>query len=172
MGSKASNYTATATDFTIPADETETTDPTEFIIKPLRALDAHTHEPGRGLPIATLPLSVAITGGASVGFPASNDTLVGRGTTDTLTNKELVDPRIIDQVYIGTDLQTLPTAGANAGRWRFTKAFGGSLTVAPASGEALVVPGGTAAAATNATYISPNGESVNWYCNGINWYAL
>ncbi|MBO0881539.1 MAG: hypothetical protein J2P17_14605 [Mycobacterium sp.] len=51
MATPSTNYTQGGEDFTIPADETESTDPTQFIIKPLKALDHHDHSLGRGAPI-------------------------------------------------------------------------------------------------------------------------
>ena len=49
-----------------------------------------------------------VIGGATLNFPNSNDTVVARATTDTLTNKTLTAPIIATIVNTGT--LTLPTA--------------------------------------------------------------
>jgi hypothetical protein len=94
--------------------------------------------------------------------------LLHPGATESLT-----DPVVTNQVTISSGAYSLPTVVGNTYRWRYTKAWGGTLTVSPAAGEQLVAPGATAASAVNASYASPNGESLSWYCHTNNlWYGL
>jgi hypothetical protein len=88
------------------------------------------------------------------------------------TAGDLSDPKLSGQVFKGSGAQALPTVVGNSGRWRYFKAFGGVITIAPAAGEALIPPGAAATSAANATYSSPNGESTGWYCDGSNWMGL
>jgi hypothetical protein len=41
-----------------------------------------------------------------------------------------IDPVITGQIYCGTSTQTLPAPASNAGKWRYFKAWGGSLVLA------------------------------------------
>jgi hypothetical protein len=90
----------------------------------------------------------------------------------SLATVKFNDPVITGQVIEGTGVQNLPTVTGNAGKWRYYKALGSAMTITPASGQALVAPGATAASAANATYSQPPGESVGWFCNGTNWVAI
>ena len=51
MPTPSANYTASGTQFTIPIDETEQTNPTDFIIKANQALESHDHSSTRGLAV-------------------------------------------------------------------------------------------------------------------------
>lgn len=108
---------------------------------------------------------VSITTGGVITFIDDRHS-VGAG------NAILSDPAIMGQTIISTGAQILPTVTGNSGKWRFYKATSASLTVTPATGEALWAPGETAPRATNVTYVSPAGESTSWYCNGTNWACL
>src|SRR6266498_2012337 len=66
MGTPSANYTVADQDFDIPVDETEPTDPTEFLIKALKALENHTHASTRGAPVARLAASVASAAGVTL----------------------------------------------------------------------------------------------------------
>src|SRR6266542_4298194 len=52
MGIPSVNYTVAGQDFDIPVDEAESTDPTEFLIKALRALENHNHVATKGLAVS------------------------------------------------------------------------------------------------------------------------
>src|SRR6266542_2540383 len=66
MPTPSTNYTVVGEDFAIPVDETEPTDPTEFLIKALKALENHTHVSTRGAPVARLAASVASAAGVTL----------------------------------------------------------------------------------------------------------
>jgi len=87
----------------------------------------------------TTLLATATAGTTTLTLPAATDTLVGRATTDTLTNKTLSTPTLTGTVTIngliyptsdGTNGQVLSTNGS------------GQLTFATVSGEGGVVVGG------------------------------
>jgi hypothetical protein len=109
---------------------------------------------------------------ALVTLPASYTIGAGQTWDFSAATTKVADPIITGQVVSGTGTQTLPTVTGNTGKWRFYKATSSSMTITPASGEALWAPGATAASAANATYSSPAGESTGWYCNGTNWICI
>lgn len=66
MGTPSVNFTVAGENFDIPVDETEQTDPTQFLIKALRALENHTHASTRGAAAARLAASVASAGPSTI----------------------------------------------------------------------------------------------------------
>lgn len=142
-----------------------------------------------GLLISQLANRVrAITGMANwsdtppVTLSAINTAVTFSGTATTFLGTvnipvpAMADPLITGQVFIGTGTRTLPAANGNQGRWRYFKAFGGSITINP-NGSAgtdgrLCNPGASALNTAGTGYSSPVGESTNWYCDGANWYCI
>lgn len=105
-------------------------------------------------------------------YLAQNIVLSASQTFDaSLATVKMNDPVVTGQVILATGAQTLPTSAGNAGKWRYYKAWGGAMTIAPFAGQSLVAPGLTSQQTT--PYSSPNGESTSWYChsNGF-WYCL
>lgn len=120
--------------------------------------------------IQSLLASVLLAASYTVGVGQTWD--FSAGSVVLPTGVALPDPKLTAQVIQGTGAQTLPTVVGNTGKWRFYKATTASITVTPATGEALWAPGATAVSAVNATYVSPAGESTGWYCNGTNWVCI
>jgi cytoskeletal protein CcmA (bactofilin family) len=98
----------------------------------------------------------------------SNDPLVGINSTQTMTNKTLVDPKETNNVVLGGASFTLPEVGANAGRWRQVKAWGQNMTIYLTNGTFIL---GTVQYGSG-QYILKNGDSVSCYSDGGNWWVL
>ena len=99
--------------------------------------------------------ATAIAGTNTLTLPAvSNDTLVGRATTDTLTNKTLTAP-VINGATIGTSIINLTINAQTGTTYTPVLADNGKLvTLSNASAITLTVP-------TNASVAYPTGAQVN-----------
>jgi hypothetical protein len=108
-------------------------------------------------PVLTTPNFSSIVNSGTLTLPTSTDTLVGRATTDTLTNKR-VTPRV-STVSVGTSSPQTPNSD-NFDQYNYT-GIGAALTIAadtgtPTVGQKLIIrlkDDGTARALTwNALY--------------------
>jgi hypothetical protein len=99
--------------------------------------------------------ATAIAGTNTLTLPAvSNDTLVGRATTDTLTNKTLTNP-VINGATIGTSAVNLAINAQTGTTYTPVLADNGKLvTLSNASAITLTVP-------TNASVAYPTGAQIN-----------
>jgi len=80
----------------------------------------------------------AYSGNVTLVLPASADTLVGRATTDTLTNKTLTAPKIADGGFIadanGNELVIFQTTGSAVNQLEITNNASGSNPILAATG--------------------------------------
>lgn len=111
----------------------------------------------------------------------SGDIIVGRTTTETLSNKTLTNPKwsgasgfsttgndLTNYMFVyGATTFTLPTA--NAGTIRFIKAWGGTCTINSTGGTNLAAPGGTAMVSS---FSLANGDSLTMISDGTYWWTI
>jgi len=99
--------------------------------------------------------ATAVAGTNTLTLPAvSNDTLVGKATTDTLTNKTLTSP-VINGATIGTSIINLTLNAQTGTTYTPVLADNGKLvTLSNASAITLTVP-------TNASVAYPTGAQIN-----------
>lgn len=114
------------------------------------------------------------------GYPgATGSGLLVEQTTPTITTPILTRPSLspnggnnndiaTDIFEYGTTSRQLPAVASSGGQFRFTKAYGGGLTITSAASN-MIVPLGTTPVASFALL---NGESVLWYCDGLSWWAI
>jgi hypothetical protein len=95
----------------------------------------------------TTVTATAVAGTTTLTLPAATDTLVGKATTDTLTNKTLTSPTITGGALNGTVGATTPSTGA------FTTM---SATTGAAVGGATAGAGGLAFPATAVAVANAN----------------
>ena len=87
----------------------------------------------------TTVIATAVAGTTTLTLPAATDTLVGRATTDTLTNKTLTSPTINSATGNNLTLTGTLTAGATTGSYgQFLKSTGSGIIWATPGGSTLV----------------------------------
>lgn len=112
-------------------------------------------------------VGVSLLAGGAALYP-SQDPIVGINTAQTMANKTLVDPRMVNQVALGGASYTFPAVGSSAGMWRYVKAWGQNLVIYLTNGTFIL---GTVQYASG-QYTLLMGNSVSVYCDGSNWWVL
>lgn len=97
--------------------------------------------------VATSPTLASITNTGTVSFPTSTDTLVGRATTDTLTNKTLTSPTINSATMTAPALGT-PASGV------MTNVTGTAASLTAGTANAVAVTGVTGMGTGVATFLA------------------
>ena len=111
----------------------------------------------------TTPVISTISNTGTLTLPTSTDTLVGRATTDTLTNKTLTSPDVnTPDIDGGTiDGATIATSDITVGTGKTLDVSGGTLTLADNQISGDKVEGGTIASTTITSLASTTVDTTN-----------